>query len=182
MKKMMKAVCLAMVFVMILSCSAFAATIQLDTPTVDKAAKTAVVSGKIADPAADSQVTILVVESGTALSNLSDDKIAYVDQAPLNEDGTFSFSLAINQEKFTGDKFTAYLGGTGVTTVGSTPLNFGNAKPGDVDGDERVYLSDYLMVCEYYGQNVPAGTNGDADGSGRTYLEDYMMVCEYYGQ
>lgn len=179
MKKMMKAVCLAMVFVMILSCSAFAATIQLDTPTVDKAEKTAVVSGKIADPAADSQVTILVVESGTALSNLSDDKIAYVDQAPLNEDGTFSFSLAINQEKFTGDKFTAYVGGTGVTTVGSTPLNFGSGKKGDLTQDGYVDIEDYNLVVNNFSKPT-FDPRADGTGDGFVDIEDYNLVVNNF--
>ncbi len=179
MKKFMKAVCLATVFVMILSCSAFAATITLDTPQVDKEEKTAVVSGKIADPVADSQVTILVVESGTALSNLSDDKIAYVDQAPLDEDGTFSFSLAINQEKFTGDKFTVYVGGTGVTTVGSTPLNFGSGKEGDLTEDGFVDIEDYNLVIDNFNQKeFDPRADGTADGF--VDIEDYNLVIDHF--
>ena len=181
MRQFLKVVCLATVFVMLFSCSAFAATIQLDTPDVVKEEKEAVVSGSVNDPVADSQVTILVIESSASLSNLKDSNIAYVDQIPVEEDGTFEFSLAINQDNFSGDRFTAYVGGTGVTSVESASLYFGN-KPGDVSGNGRVYLEDYMMVCRYYGQSVPNGTQGDASGNGRTYLEDLMMVLRYYGQ
>ncbi|MBE7041949.1 MAG: hypothetical protein E7399_00440 [Ruminococcaceae bacterium] len=179
MKKILKAVCLATVFVMILSCSAFAATIQLDAPDVDKEAKTAVVSGKMSDPAADAQITIVVVESSTSLSNLSDDKIAYVDQAPVNEDGTFSFSLAINQEKFTGKKFTAYVGGTGVTSVSSAILNFGEGKKGDLTGDGFVDIEDYNLVVNNF--NKPTfDERADGTGDGYVDIEDYNLVVNNF--
>ena len=179
MKKFLKAACLATVFVMIFSCSAFAATIQLDTPAVDKEAKTAVVSGKVVAPEADSQATILVVESSVSLSNLTDESIAYVNQIPVNEDGTFSFSLAINEENFTGDKFTAYVSGTAVSSVSSALVNFGNDKKGDLTGDGFVDIEDYDLVVNNF--NKPTfDPRADGTGDGYVDIEDYDLVVNNF--
>ncbi len=181
MKRLLKAVSLVTVFVMVLSCSAFAATpiIQLDKPVLDKEEKKAEVSGKVSNPAADSQVTILVVDSSvTSLSNMTDSNIAYVNQIPVEEDGTFTFSLAINQDNFSGDSFTAYVGGTGVASVKNTFLYFGN-KPGDVNGDGRVSLTDYQWVVMNYGKITSIG---DANGDGKVSLTDYQWVVMNFGK
>ncbi len=178
MKTHLKVVSLVIVFVMILSCSVFAAapTIQLDKPTTDKEEKEAVVSGKVSNPVADTQVTILVIDS--SLSNMTDSNIAYVNQIPVEEDGTFAFSLAINQDNFSGDSFTAYVGGTEVATVKNTPLYFGN-KPGDVSGDGKVTMLDYQMVVTNFGKITSVG---DASGDGKVSMLDYQLVVTNFGK
>lgn len=177
--KILKVLCLTMVLVLMLSCTAMAATVQLDTPQVDKTAKTAVVSGKIVDPAESSQVTIVVIESSKSLSSVASGDIVYVDQMALEADGTFSFSLAVNQEKFKGDQFKAYIGGTGVTTVSSATLNFGSTLKGDVTGDGKVSLLDYQLVVANFGKTT---SKGDANGDGKVSLTDYQLVVANFGK
>lgn len=179
MRKFLKVVCLATALVMILSSSAFAATVQLDTPVVDKEAKTAVVSGKIAAPEADSQATIVVVESSVSLSNLTDESIAYVDQIPVNQDGTFTFSMAINQENFTGDKFMAYVGGTAVASVSNALVNFGDGKKGDLTGDGYVDIEDYNLVVNNFSK-ATFDPRADGTGDGFVDIEDYNLVVNNF--
>ncbi len=182
MKRFLKVMSLAIVLVMVFSYSAFAATptIQLDTPTVDKEEKTAVVSGSITEPLADSQATIIVVDSSvTSLSNLSDSDIAYVDQVDVQENGTFTFPLAINQDNFSGDEFTAYVGGTGVTTVASTPIKFATSKPGDATGDGYVDIDDYDIVINNFNK-AEFNPQADVTGDGYVDIDDYDMVINNY--
>ena len=177
MKKLFQAICLATVFVMMLSLGAFAASIELNTPQVDTAAREVVLSGKVASPAADQQVTIVVLKSSASLSSMTDDDIVYLDQIAVNSDNSFSFSFGIAADK--GDSFTAYLGGTEVATVASKTINLGSAKPGDVTGDGAVTLADYNLVLANYGKTTSVG---DANGDGEVTLADYNMVLAYYGK
>lgn len=177
MKKFFKAICLAAALVLLVSFSAFAASIELDTPQVDKAERTATVSGKMMDPAANPQVTIVVIDSTASLSSMTDEDIVYLDQIPVEEDNTFSFSLAIDASK--GDKFTAYVGGTQVTAVSSKLINFGSAKEGDVNGDGKVSLQDYQLVVANFGKTT---SEGDANGDGKVSLQDYQLVVANFGK
>lgn len=181
MKRLLKVVSLVTVFVMVLSCSVFATTpaIQLEKPpALDKVEKTAEVSGKISNPVADSQVTLLVVESSASLSNLTDSNIAYVNQVSADEDGTFEFPLVINQEHFSGNIYHVYVGGTGVSSVEHLRMNF-STKPGDVTGEGRVTLLDYQRVVTNFGKK---SWDGDATGEGKVTLLDYQLVVTNFGK
>lgn len=176
MKKLLKAICLATALVLGLSCGVFAASIELDNPEVDAAERTVVLSGTVEDPAANQQVTIVVLKSSASLSNMTDSDIVYLNQIPVGEGNTFTDSFAIAADK--GDMFTAYIGGTEVATVTSKLINLGDAKPGDLNGDGKVSMEDYNLVIANYGQK---SSEGDANGDGEVTLIDYNIVIDNYG-
>ncbi len=175
MKHLFKAFCLATALVMVLSMGVFAASISLNTPVTDVATREVTLSGRVEEPAANQQVTVVVLKSTASLSSMTDGDIVYLDQVATAADNSFSVSMKIGAEK--GDSFTAYIGGTQVATVSSQSVNLGSAKPGDVTGDGVVDLEDYNTVLKNFGKVT---SEGDANGDGRVDIDDYNLVLAYF--
>ena len=183
MKNLVRGFCLGLVLVMLISMSAFAAEISAPAVTVDKDAKTADVSVTVKEPEAEQYVTILVIKNTANLASVSEDDIAYVDQEKA-VDGSVTFKLGVDTAKY-GEKFTVYVGGTGVAAPASAPLSFSNGGPGDANGDGVVDLDDYMLVINAY--NAEKGEakyseNADLNGDGIIDIDDYMLVINNYNK
>ncbi len=192
MKKVLKLVCLTLVFSMLFSLTAFAAEITVSTPEVDVENMTASVKVTVADSVDDQQVVILVLANGAKLgdASISDDDIAYIDQAAAVSTGTdgekeFTFNFGINTVKFSGTSYTAYIGGTDVTTATPKNLRFAEGGPGDCNADDSVNSLDYEILSEAWG-TVPGDekyderANMSPDDSGINAL-DFEVLSYNYG-
>lgn len=183
MKNLVRGICFGLVLVMLLSVSAFAAEIAAPAVTADKEAKTADVEVTVTDPAAEQYVTILVVKNGVNLASVSENDIAYVDQAKATG-GKATFKLGVDTAKF-GEKFTVYVGGTGVAAPKSAALTFSAGGPGDADGDGKVNLLDYNIIIDAFGTASGAAEfneKADLNGDGKVNLLDYNIVIDNFGK
>lgn len=183
MKKSVKGICLGLIMATAVSMSAFAAEISEPVVTPDKEAKTATVSVEVSDPAKEQYVTVLVVKNGVKLASVSESDIAYVDQVAA-VDGKAEFKLGVDTEKF-GEKFTVYVGGTGVSAPVSQALSFSKANnPGDADGDNIVNIRDYNAVIDAFGSSKGDenyNENVDFDGNDVVNILDYGVVIDAFG-
>ena len=183
MKNLVRGICLGLVLVMMISMSAFAAEISAPAVTVDKDAKTADVSVTVTDPAADQYVTILVIKNTANLASVSENDIAYVDQEKA-VDGNVTFKLGVDTAKF-GEKFTVYVGGTGVAAPKSASLSFSNGGPGDADGDGMVNIKDYNLIIGAFGSALGGAAyndKADLNSDGMVNIKDYNIVIENFGK
>lgn len=182
MKNLVKGICFGLVLVMLMSASALAAEIAAPAVTEDKEAKTADVEVTVTNPATEQYVTILVVKSSVNLASVSESDIAYVDQAKAT-DGKATFKFGVDTTKF-GEKFTVYVGGTGVAAPQSASLNFSTGGPGDANGDGMVNIKDYSIVIDAFG-TVFGGENfneaADVNGDGMVNIKDYDIIIENFG-
>lgn len=183
MKNLVRGICFGLVLVMLMSMSAFAAEIAAPAITADKNAKTADVEVTVTDPAAEQYVTILVVKNSANLASVSESDIAYVDQAKA-ADGKVTFKLGVDTAKF-GEKFTVYVGGTGVAAPKSAALSFSAGGPGDADGDGMVNIKDYNIIIGAFG-TISGGEGfddkADLNGDGMVNILDYNTVIENFGK
>lgn len=183
MKNLVRGICFGLVLVMLMSMSAFAAEIAAPAITADKNAKTADVEVTVTDPAAEQYVTILVVKNSANLASVSESDIAYVDQAKA-ADGKVTFKLGVDTAKF-GEKFTVYVGGTGVAAPKSAALSFSAGGPGDADGDGKVNIKDYNIIIKAF--NTVSGATGfderaDLNGDGKVNIQDYNIVIKNFNK
>lgn len=182
MKNLVRGFCLGLVLVMLVSMSAFAAEISAPAVTVDKDAKTADVSVTVKEPEAEQYVTILVIKNTANLASVSEGDIAYVDQEKA-VDGSVTFKLGVDTAKY-GEKFTVYVGGTGVAAPASAPLSFSNGGPGDADGDGMVNIKDYNLIIGAFGSAAGGATydeKADLNSDGMVNIKDYNIVIENFG-
>lgn len=183
MKNLVRGICFGLVLVMLLSVSAFAAEIAAPAVTADKEAKTADVEVTVTDPAAEQYVTILVVKNGVNLASVSENDIAYVDQAKATG-GKATFKLGVDTAKF-GEKFTVYVGGTSVAAPKSAALTFSAGGPGDANGDGMVNIKDYSIVIDAFG-SVSGGETyndqADLNSDGMVNIKDYDIVIGNFGK
>lgn len=182
MKNLVRGFCLGLVLVMLISMSAFAAEISAPAVTVDKDAKTADVSVTVKEPEAEQYVTILVIKNTANLASVSEDDIAYVDQEKA-VDGSVTFKLGVDTAKF-GEKFTVYVGGTGVAAPKSAALTFSAGGAGDANGDDLVNIKDYDIVIDAFGTALGGeGYNEKADLNSDTLvnIKDYDIVIDNFG-
>lgn len=179
MNKIFRCLSLVLVLVMMMSMTTFAASISAPTVNSDKELRTVKVSGTVAEPNENQQVVILVLESTANLQSVSDDDIAYIDQITAEDDGKYEFNFAIDESK--GDKFKAYIGGTGVTSPQPATINLGQlGGPGDCAGlkvadggpgpDGEVGLADYVFIISNYKKSV---YNSDAK------LQEQLMIADF---
>ena len=182
MSKIFKCISLVLVLVMMLSMTTFAASISAPAADANKDTRTVKVSGTVSDAAENQQVVILVLKSTANLNSVSDADIAYIDQIAADSDGKYEFNFAIDESK--GDKFTAYIGGTGVAKPQSASINLGKGGAGDLDGDLVVGLFDYLEFVGTY--KLKLGDEGyipeaDFDPTNEIDVFDYLEFIGYYG-
>ena len=183
MKNLVRGFCLGLVLVMLISMSAFAAEISAPAVTVDKDAKTADVSVTVKEPEAEQYVTILVIKNTANLASVSEDDIAYVDQEKA-VDGSVTFKLGVDTAKY-GEKFTVYVGGTGVAAPASAQLSFSNGGPGDADGNGMVNIKDYNLIIGAFGSATGSATydeKADLNSDGMVNIKDYNIVIENFGK
>jgi len=63
-------------------------------------------------------------------------------------------------------------------------------RAGDVDGNNKIDMDDYLLLLEVYGNTVPNVANkentpewkADCDNNGKVDMDDYLWLLENYGQ
>lgn len=180
MSKIFKCISLVLVLVMMMSVTTFAAGISTPAADADKDARTVEVSGTVADAVANQQVVILVLKSTANLQSVSDADIAYVDQIAADADGKFNFNFAIDESK--GDKFTAYIGGTGVAAPQSASINLGKGGAGDCDESGKVDFDDYMIIINNYNKTSNFDVRADLDASGKVDFDDYMIVINNYNK
>lgn len=56
--------------------------------------------------------------------------------------------------------------------------------PWDVNKDGRVDVSDFVVVCQYFGEDVtaPLDTNPDVNGDGVVNIVDLVLVSQHFGE
>ena len=173
---------LVTVFVLVMTVSVMAATPTEPSVEKDNSARTVTVSGSVSDCSDNQQVVILVIKSTASLSSLSESDVAYIDQAPVGNDGKYTFNFAIDKSK--GDGFVVYIGGTDVSSTKSASFSFAGGA-GDINGDSKVNLDDYMVVINAFGSvsGVDEEYNPKADlkADGKINLDDYMVVINNFG-
>ena len=182
MSKIFKCISLVLVLVMMMSMTTFAASISAPTADADKDARTVKVSGTVSGAVENQQVVILVLKSTANLSSVSDADIAYVDQIAAGADGKFEFNFAIDSSK--GDKFTAYIGGTGVTAPQSVAINLGKGGPGDCNEDAMVNIMDYDIVIGAFGTKAGDKSfdeRADLEADSMINIKDYDIIIGNFG-
>lgn len=127
MKKQVKkwmSIVLAMAMLTVLPMSAFAATVTTGATENDGVIT---IEGTVTNAAVGQQITVLVVNENTDISNLSSSDIAYVCQTvPTN--GAYSVSFTMPVEKQTGT-YDVYVGGTEVGTPDDDSFTFATETP-----------------------------------------------------
>ena len=182
MSKIFKCISLVLVLVMMLSMTTFAASISAPAAEANKDARTVKVSGTVSDAAENQQVVILALKSTANLNSVSDADIAYIDQIAADSDGKYEFNFAIDESK--GDKFTAYIGGTGVAKPQSASINLGKGGAGDVNDDDVVNVFDYQIVVNAFdsvaGEERYNEQADIADPIGSINVFDYQIVVNNF--
>ena len=118
MKKVMKALALALALCMVLSVSAFAAG-KTDA-VVDKAAHT--IAFDVTGLEAGEQVALMVLRDGTTLPNASESNILYIDQKAVATGETsvsFSATIAASTESVNNDVVDVYVGSQSISGSGA---------------------------------------------------------------
>ncbi len=54
--------------------------------------------------------------------------------------------------------------------------------PGDIDGDGTVQFSDFVILANTFGQNVPPGSGADLDGDGAVQFSDFVILADNFGR
>ena len=200
MAKFLKISSLALVLLMMFSMTTFAAELSAPSAEIDKDAKTVEISGTVTNAAEDQQVVILVVKSSVAnLGSVSDSDIAYIDQVAANADGSYTIpTFGIDTDKMETEKFTAYIGGTGVSAPKPVSVDLGAGNPGDCAGlseaeggpgpDGEVGLADYVFIISNYKKSVYNDDPkvqaqlmiADFDENKEIGLGDYVTVISNY--
>ena len=89
---------------------------------------TITIEGTVTSPVAGQQVTVLVVDDGTNINNLTADKIAYMAQTTSDGNGDYSFTFSMPAHKRVGT-YDVYIGGTEVGTPDDTSFTFATEAP-----------------------------------------------------
>lgn len=181
-KLLLKTLILGLVFVLVTAVTVTAATVSEPTVTPDKSDRSVSVSGKVTGAEEEQQVVILVIKSTANLSSLSDSDIAYIDQVPAKEDGSYSFEFGIDESK--GNAFSVYVGGTSCSSPASASFSFGGG-PGDIDGNNKVNFDDYMIVINAFG-TVKGDEKYDdradiKNGDEKINFDDYMVIINNFG-
>lgn len=184
MKKFIKGICCGFTAAVLMSVSAFAAEIAVPSVEVDKELKTAEVEVSVTNPEAEQYVTVLIIKNTSSLASVSENDIAYVDQEKT-DNGKVKFRLGVDTEKY-GEKFTVYVGGTGVAVPASADFDFSEANnPGDTDGDKKVNIKDYNAVIDAFG-SVKGAKNynsaADFNNDDKVNILDYGVVIDNFGK
>jgi len=182
MKRILAAVSVAVVLVMLFSMTAFAADLSGITSGGTVSNESAWVEGSVT-AAAGQQVTALVVEKGVSLSSVAEGDIAYIDQVTA-EGGSFRISFKVDTAKF-GVEYTAYIGGSDVSSYQSKDIILKARFPGDADGDGRVNITDYLMLVDTWNRiegDARFDARADFNEDGRVNIDDYLILLDNWNR
>lgn len=148
MKKSLKKVALTCAAATALMAAMSISALAADSPTIgepsvdDTTGVAAVtVSGKTD---ANKQATILVLKPGA--TEVTEDTIAYIDQAAADAEGNYTFTAKFNTKGVTGDQYTVKVGGQDQPTVAEGIIDIGGGSEdvvwGDANGDGDVTATD----------------------------------------
>lgn len=165
------------------------------TATTQAAADTTKPSVNITSPSNGATVSGTTTISANATDNVGVTKVEFlIDGAVVHTDNSSPFSYAWNTTTKTNGSYTltarAYDAANNVQTSVAITVTVNNGssggggtlKPGDVDGDNKVGITDAIAVALNWGRTGVSRAQGDLDGNGVVNIGDAIIVALNWGK
>lgn len=157
------------------------------TPTPTPTPDTTLPTVSITSPTSGSVLSgASIAVAATASDNAAVSNVKlYIDGILYLTDTTSPYAFTVNSSAMTAGAHTLYAVATDSSnnTRQSTTINFTYQanKPGDVDGNGTVNLSDFSIMRTNFGLSGKTRAEGDLSGDGTVNLTDFFELKTYFG-